>query len=217
MRALAARGATFTVGHEDETLLELVLNGLAFDLTGLGADAPARLPRLAHRFGLEDIDLREAHPVAIVPGPHLVGGEAMPPIVRSQLTLALQLAKLRNLVALAWLPARSCMSVDYFTAVVPDWLRGGAFPALGLTAVAPSLDGGLQSEGLAFFTGQELRIEPELAEDRAAAFALAVQLIRELVEHGPIADTLRKPGPAGAELMLEPSANGKFVRVRAVP
>jgi hypothetical protein len=87
------------------------------------------------------------------------------------------------------------------------------FPALGLTALAEVGDGGLHSEGLAFFTGQELRIEPELAGDKAAAARLAVRLINELVERGRIDQPERIAGPQGEPLKLAPSENGRFVRV----
>ena len=43
------------------------------------------------------------------------------------------------------------------------------FPGFGLVALLPTPDHGMQSEGLAFFTGQELRVEPEIATDGKAA------------------------------------------------
>jgi hypothetical protein len=71
----------------------------------------------------------------------------------------------------------------------------------------------MQSEGLALFTGQELRIEPELAEDKAAAAKIAVRLIDLLVAEGTLAAPRRIAGADGSPLRLEPSANGRFVRV----
>src|SRR5690606_29544588 len=144
--------------------LELLSNGLTFDLLGLAGGPPAELPALRHIFGLDHAMPDAVEAVWFVAGPHLAGGESMMPVVRSQLALALRLAALPGLVAVAWTPAQSAMAVNYFTTVVSAWLEGGAFPALGLTAFALALDGGLQSEGLAFLTGQELRLEPELAE-----------------------------------------------------
>jgi hypothetical protein len=93
------------------------------------------------------------------------------------------------------------------------WIEGGVFPGLGLTALAPNPDGGIHSEGLALFTGQELRIEPELMSDKAAGAKIAVRLIDYLVEVGQIGTSQRINGPDGRPLRLEPSANGRFVRV----
>lgn len=210
-----ARAGDFTVTHGaagDE--LELLINGLAFDLTGLG-DIPAAAPAARHRFGLEDTSLGAVEAIALSASPHLAQGEAMMPVVRSQLALALRLAKLPGVVAVAWTPAHSWMATDYFERIVTAWLAGGAFPALGLTAFAGALDGGLHSEGLAFFTGQELRIEPDLVEDRAAATTLAVQLMNQLVTQEAIDTRYEFAGPEGSPLVLEPSSNGTFVRVRA--
>lgn len=224
MRALAETAGAFSVSHNpgapigpgegEENWLELLINGLTFDLRGLAGGAAAEMPALRHRFGLEDApDTVEA--VSLAVGPHLAGGESMMPIVRSQLALALGLAALPGLVAVAWAPARSAMAVNYFKPLVSAWLEGGPFPALGLTAFTLALDGGLQSEGLAFLIGQELRLEPELAEDRVAATKLAVRLVNELVEHGEVTGRLEMTGPDGAPLVLQPSANNTFVRVRA--
>ena len=48
------------------------------------------------------------------------------------------------------------MAPAYFMSAVRAWLVGGAFPALGLTALREEQDGALHSEGLALFTGYEV-------------------------------------------------------------
>ena len=49
--------------------------------------------------------------------------------------------------------------------------------------------------------------------DRADAVRLAVRLVNLLVGTGKLADTQRITAPDGGTLRLEPSANGRFVRV----
>lgn len=221
MRALTESTGAFSVSYDPgttdsssgENWLELLINGLTFDLRGLAGGAAAGMPAFRHKFGLDDVpDAVEA--VSLTVGPHLAGGEGMMPVVRSQLALALRLAALPGLVAIAWTPARSAMAAHYFKSLVSAWLEGGAFPALGLTAFTLALDGGLQSEGLSFLIGQEVRLEPELVEDGLAATKLAVRLVNELVESGAVSGRLEITGPDGAPLILEPSANSTFVRVR---
>jgi hypothetical protein len=213
VRALAEGSDAFSIARGDSDWLELLVNGLAFDLTGLG-ETPAAFPSARHRFGLGEAELGAVEAIALGAGPHLAEGAAMMPVVRSQFLLTLELAALPGLVAIAWKPAQSWMAVDYCTRIASAWLEGGAFPALGLTVITDALDGGLQSEGLAFFTGQELRIEPELAEDRAQATRLAVRLMNELVVQEAVEARHEFVGPDGAALILEPSSNGRFVRVR---
>ena len=149
----------------------------------------------------------------LIPGPHLIAGARMMPVVRAMAGLAARLCALPGLVAVAWHPSRSCIGPRYFSSIIENWLEGGVFPGLGLIGLASSADGGLQSEGLAFFIGQELRIEPELAEDRASAAKIAVRLIDRLVEHGHMDAPEVVAGSEGRAYHLEPSANGRFIRV----
>lgn len=216
IHALAARSEGFAVTLEPEgaNWLELLVHGLGFDLLGLAGGPPAATPADRHRFDFDEEPAGRLEALSLVAGPHLAGGEAMLPVVRSQLALALILAELPGLQAVGWSPAQSWMGADYFKRSVAAWLEGGPFPALGLTAVTPTFDGALQSEGLAFFTGQELRIEPELAEDRVAATKLAVRLLDELVVQGALSGPIRMEAPGEAMLALEPSPNGVFIRVR---
>ncbi len=197
-----------------EGWLELLAQGMAFDLIGLAPAPPASTPDIMYQIGIEPA-LRGSRneAVALIPGEHLAGGANLLPVVRAQLGLALALAALPGLRALAWGPARSAMAPAQFTQIVADWLAGGAFPVLALTALVRELDGGMRSEGLAFFTGQELRVEPLLGEDPAAVGKIAIRLIHSLVEAGPVTKPVELTGPDGMRLRAEPSGNGRYVRV----
>ena len=113
-------------------------------------------------------------------------------MVRTQAWLAAALASLPGVEAVAWHPARSCCEPAYFRESVLRWIDGGVFPGLGLTALAISPDGAMHSEGLALFTTQELRIEPELMVEKAAGEKIGVRLLDWLVENG------RRTGLAGS-------------------
>jgi hypothetical protein len=123
------------------------------------------------------------------------------------------LAGLRGTEAVAWHSARCWSPPEVYVDGVRRWVEGGVFPGLTLASLSLSPDMGLHSEGLALFTGQELRIEPELVDDRAEAAKLAVRLLDYLIERGRIAAPESIVGPDGAPLRLEPSANGRFVRI----
>ena len=224
IHALAGKAGGFAVSHDPGAdapagsggnWLELLANGLSFDLRGLAPGAASAVERPVHCFDMAEAPARGwGEPLALVPGPHLAGGEAMLPVVRSLLWLAGRLFALPGLAGVGWGPARSLLSPSYFARHVVPWLEGGAFPGLGLTALIGSPDGGLQSDGLAFFIGQELRIEPELAGEGAAGARLALRLIHDLVEAGGPGEAESLTGMQGESLRLEHSRNGRFIRVR---
>lgn len=201
-------------GDTEDRWLELLVSGLTFDLTGLAGGGPAAMPARAHLYGVApSVAEGPLEAITLMPGPHLAGGGSMLPVVRMLAWLAAQLAKLPGTRAVAWHPARCWSAPHHFRDVVLRWIEGGVFPGFGLAAITPMADGGLQTEGLALFTGQELRIEPDMAADRAAAAKITLRLLHMLVENGWIDVAEQVTGPAGEKLRLEPSANGRFVRV----
>lgn len=105
------------------------------------------------------------------------------------------------------------MEGGYFVRIVAAWIGGGAFPALGLTAFESTAGGGVESVGLAFFTGQELRVEPLAGEARVETVKLAVRAVDMLVRHGCVAERATLVGPAGEPLVVEPDAGGKVLRL----
>ncbi|MEO6389212.1 MAG: hypothetical protein ABIT16_07410 [Croceibacterium sp.] len=204
-----------SAANDDGRWLELLVNGLTFDLVGLAPGSSAQVPSPGHHYGLApgfgDAGLEA---ITLQPGPHLASGGAMLPVVRSLALLAARMAALPGVAAIAWHPARCWSAPEAFADAVVRWTEGGAFPVFSLAALFASQDGAMQSEGLALFTRQELRIEPELAANRAEAGKLAVRLIHWLAERGTLTGPQPFAGPDGTALRLEPSANGRFVRVR---
>lgn len=194
--------------------LELLANGLTFDITGLAPGRAAKSPECGHKFDLDPaFDPAGYEALCLCPGPHLAGGERMMPVVRAMVGLAASLCALPDLVAVAWHPARSWIGPRYFTSIIGNWLEGGVFPGLGLVGLNTVADGGMQSEGVAFFTGQELRIEPELTDDRAGAAKIAIRLIDYIVANGALDQSAEVTGPGGRLLRIEPSSNQRFIRV----
>ena len=210
-----AESAAPTAGASgEETWLELLASGLTFDLVGLAPGDGAQAPPARHAFGLPaDFQEQRFEAVTLRPGPHLAGGEAMLPVIRCLAWLAARLATLPGTQAVVWHAARCWSAPQPFRAGVQRWVEGGAFPGLSLAALADSPDGAMQSEGLSLFIGQELRLEPDLLDDRAAGGKLALRLMHWLVESGPLTAPQSLTGPDGQALRIEPSSNGRFVRV----
>lgn len=148
-----------------------------------------------------------------MPGPHLLGNNVMMPVMRCLALLAAKLSGLPGVRAVAWHPARTWNSPAHFYGGVERWIEGGVFPGLGLTALAQCENGGIRSEGLALFTGQELYLTPPLAQDRAEGAKLALRLIHWLVENGRLERSEIMTAPDGSPLRLEPLENQSIIEV----
>ena len=210
-------GVSFDPGGESglqEGWVELVANGLTFDLTGLAPGAPDHRPQCEYVFGMNPAKMpSDCEAITLVPGPHLTSGMMVFPVVRLLASLTAQLAGALNARSVAWHSARSCCAADYFTQGVNHWIEGGVFPGLGLTALNTNGRDGLESEGLALFTGQELQIPRATYDDPVEAVKVALRIVNWLVEHGRIDSVESFTGPDGAPLWLEPVENSAILRL----
>lgn len=221
LQLVAADGEGLRSGPElgsesrDDVWLELLREGLTFDLRGIAPGKSCEFPEVEHRFDLERTPgafLLEA--LLLEPGQHLVGGEASVPVVKGMIALARDLVHhFDDLVAVVWSPSMSAIGRQFFESISTAWLEGGAFPALGLTAFRETIDGALQSVGLDFWIGQELRIESPLSADKVAATRLGVRIINQLIIVGGLEDSERIMAPDGTRLVMRASRNKKFIRV----
>lgn len=223
VRAAVSAAGRLTIVHEmrdgaggEARGFELLRDGMTYDLTGLAPSPAPRVPAPRRRYGIEGpVDLDSFEALALRPGPHLAAGGHLLPVMRTMAGIAAGLVPgLPGLCAVAWPPADTLVGPGLFASSVGAWVAGGAFPALVLTALADAPDGALVSVGLAWFTGQELRIAPQLAKDRAAAARLGVRLVNQLVLQGKVIGHEDILAPDGGHLALEPTRDGKVVRVR---
>lgn len=201
--------------HGDLVWVEVLREGLAFDLTGLAPGEQSGFPQVAHRFDMEEVPGPARYEaLQLLPGHHLTGGERSVPVVKGLVGLARDLVQhFDDLEAIVWPPSGSVIGRRFYESVTTAWLDGGPFPALGLTAFRETIDGALQSEGLDFWIDQELRIEPPLSADKVAATRMGVRLINQLVLVGGIDGSERIIAPDGSRLVLRTSRNGRFIRV----
>lgn len=197
-------------GAEEEGWVELLAMGLAFDCLELAPRRAIRHAAPGQPLGLDRAPDGEV--VVLQPGPHLIDGAGLLPVVRMLAGLGVALSTLPGALAVCWGPAGTCMAPDYYQRVVGNWLAGGAFPALGLTMLHRAADGSMLSQGLAFMTGQELRFEPGPGTAPQLAGQIALRLVHVLVEHGAVGEALELCGPNGEALFAEP--DGALLRVR---
>lgn len=195
-----------------EGWVELLASGLTFDLVGLSPSDPAPPPPVGHFFGLPaKVSEQEHQAITLIPGQHIAGGRTMLPVVRAMMALAANIALPLSVEAVCWHPAQSWMEPQYFARVVLNWLSGGVFPALGLTAIKETDEGYVESKGLDYFIGQEIQLEAKPGEAPADTVKLAVRLIDYLVRNGSLTQPRELEGPGGERLQAEPSKFGKTV------
>jgi hypothetical protein len=224
IRALAAADPSFHVsfdpedcenraaGDPAERWLEVLANGSTFDIEGLAPGSPQPVPPSTNRYGLPaDFNGRGLEAISLRPGRLISTAGPKLSVARGLACLAAVLADLPGVVAVGWHAARTLSAANHFRGSVLRWVNGGAFPGLGLTALDPTPDGGMRSDGLALFNGQELRLAPELARDRAAGARLALRLLHWLVEHGRLEAPISLVGPSGEALVLQPCRNTRLV------
>jgi hypothetical protein len=194
---------------------ELLSQGLTFDLGGLMPGPAAAFPAIEHRFDLPAMPSADGfEALALTLGPHLAAGGRSQPVSRGMLGVTCELVRhFDDLDAVCWGPSRSAIGRRFFESVVSAWLDGGAFPALGLCTFAAQADGVLESIGLGFWIGQELRIEPPLSTDKVAATRLGVRIINQLVLTGGIEGDERITAPDGTRLVLRPSIDRALINV----
>ena len=185
LQRLAETGA-FTISHgrsADAGWIELLSDGLTFDLAGLSPGPSIPMPSIANWFGVEPVQ-PDCGVITLSAGPHLAGAEHLLPVVRVAAALLASLAALPGVRSLAWLPAASATRRDWFTTAIRAWNNGGPFPALALSALERSAQGTLTSRGLNFLIGNEFRLTGcgDLAPDDAAR--VAIRLTDWLVVNG---------------------------------
>lgn len=196
--------------------LELLINGMTFDLLGLAPGRAINIPEIRHWADLPDgMFQARFEALCLMPGPHVAGGANTIPVVRTLFALAAKLAAEMQpyLRMICWPPAALAARPEFFRTHAEIWVDGGSFPSRLLTGYKQMSDGGLQSDGLTFFTGQEIRIEPQSVGDLSIATQLADRLVQQLAQHGPLTQSEEVVAPDGGQMRLVPSGNGKFVRV----
>ncbi len=196
---------------EGENWLELLIDGLTFDLLGLSPGPPLVTDSPRFLFDApEGLDQLQA--IGLAPGPHIAGASNAAPVVRSMMQLGSRVLLELGGKAVHWLPAQSVMGCHYFVQLVDRWLTGGPFPSLGLVAIEGREGGSLKTEGLAFFTNQELLISSEIAKDPIAATRLAARLIDQLVFSQSLEGERETLAPDGSLLLLRAeSAEGNIL------
>ncbi len=145
--------------------------------------------------------------------PHLESGAMATPVLRALCSAGARIgAHLENLAAFAWPDSGVLVAPAQFSQMMDDWSTASQPPAAFFVGFRDEIDQGMVSRGLSRFTQQELRLEPELVDNRSDAIRLGQRVAAQLIPMGRMSEAQEFTLPDTRILRLEPSANGRFVR-----
>ncbi len=119
---------------------------------------------------------------------HVAGGERIPPVVLSLLSTGAAIGKSLKAKAVFWQPANVLSETNYFAEAVTSYANGGAFPILStIDFVFDEQNFALSTSGLAWFSGQELKLEGDAVHLGKTELARrAVRLSHDIAVNGPV-------------------------------
>ncbi|MEL7689545.1 hypothetical protein [Citromicrobium bathyomarinum] len=192
-------------------VIELQRAGLTFDLAGLAPGRAVPIPDLGGA-GVDDTATQhETRALSLRVGPHIAAGRRTLVVLREWFALAQDLGQRFGAGGVCWVPGGVVIGMESLTRQIDSWGLRGDVPVNLLASFRPTIDGALQSHGLHTFTGQELRIEPPLVQGDGNA--LARLLFTHLFYAGKQTQSGQLTAPDGHPLRIEPSADGRYVRV----
>ena len=187
--AASQPGGAFAVSHvppPEQGWVELLRDGLTFDLHGLSGGPVMDAPEVDQALGVPVDQLAGAHALMLSPGPHLAGAGRLLPVIRVGVELALDLARIGSPLAIGWIPARNAIAPSWFQKAVSPWLGGGPFPAMALVSLRHDVDETVHSTGLKFLIGQEFQLSDSGSGGREYSTKVALRLVDWLVANGPV-------------------------------
>ncbi len=211
--AVSIDGAAAGASAGEDARLQIVTRGLTFDLQGVvvqDKSGPAyERGQTISPAGSDNI----YDAIAIAAGPHLSSGATTVPVLKGQVRAAALLGKqLPTLAAYSWSAAGNVVDAKRFSHLSEEWEDGGVFPTEFFVRFRRDLDEGVTSRGLEIFTGQELRIEPDLVDAIPDPVRLAMRIAAQLVPMGKMEEPQDFKTPDGRDLRLQPSRNARYVR-----
>ncbi len=192
--------------------ISLQRSGLVFDLVGLAPGPAIPVPELGGRgSGGGDIVPSRTLAASLRLGPHISAGRNSLAVLREWFAITQGIATHFDAVMICWTPGGVAIPIDKLGPHLAEWDARGQVPVSLLASFPYTLDGAIQSHGLRYFTGQEFRIESPLVG--AEETPLARLLFSHLFFAGTQEETGQLTAPDGHALRLQPSDNGRYVRV----
>ncbi|NNC59066.1 MAG: hypothetical protein HKO05_03635 [Erythrobacter sp.] len=204
------------IASEETLWVELQRDGLTYDCSGLTPGPANAMPDITRWLGSQpEGSLIPGSHIGLGLGPHIRAGQALLPILRGLLKVAVDLAgSFEDCAGVCWLASRMAADPKSLESMIAGGNGTGPLPISWLMATHDTAEGHVVTEGLAYFSGQELRIRSGIAQDTSEAALLALRLANQVIHMGGLEGSERFTGPDGLVLTLEPSGDGGLIDVR---
>jgi hypothetical protein len=148
-------------------------------------------------------------------GEHLENGRHLPSINRALLKVAKILGQAVSATHICWHPARQSIDFGHFEEAVDDYLAGGPTPILIQIAITKNTDSALQTQGLSYFSNQEITLAetPNLSESEA--LKRLVRISHDIAINGKIDNVLEVDGlDKGERITFKPSRDSSELAIK---
>ncbi|MHA6333679.1 hypothetical protein ACXYL9_08325 [Qipengyuania sp. CAU 1752] len=205
------------VSASEETLwVEVQRDGLTYDCSGLAPGPVNAMPDINRWLGTQpESAVGKSSHIGLGLGPHIRAGQAVLPILRGLLKLTVDLAgSFEDCAGACWLASRMAVDRQSLESMIERADGGGTLPLPWLVATHETPEGHVVTEGLSYFSGQELQIRSGVAQDTPEAALLALRLANQVIYMGGLDTSERFTGPDGLVLRLEPSGDSHLIDVQ---
>ncbi len=188
----------------------LVYRGVAFDYA---IDAQ-QMPAADHEIFC-DTDLGATRSgISLRLGAAVASGQHVPAVIKALMLLGESLGANLSAKAAFWRPASVVSGFSYYAETVRQYESGAAFPCFVCIGFDTSTDENIQTQGLAWLSGQELVFErDQLPVNEAMRYV--VRLVHDIATNGAVESTIDVPGMNNSEkLILIPDAENSTLFVR---
>lgn len=140
----------------DGNCLEVLVSGLTVEVRRLGVKSNVQLHGSVQLYGFaEGLPGDPFGIIEIAPGRHIAAGAQLLPVIETVASLAANIALNLPATGVDWHSAGTRVEPRFFSQSVLNWLAGGPFPALGLTALVPGPESSVSSRGLQPLPGRK--------------------------------------------------------------
>lgn len=195
--------------------LRAVISGMTFELVHQNAE------EIEQSLAAKDLDHIFCEPpekplsgIGITLTEHITSGMGNGTINRALLQLARHVGQSIKANSIIWRPAQLHIGFDYFAGAIEHYIAGGPFPVLVQIAISETPDGDLQTSGLSYFAGQEIRMTAPANYAPNEVVKRLVRIAHDIATNGKIDEETEVEGfIAGETLFITPRENGQTVDI----
>lgn len=165
---------------------EIVADGMTFRLTVENTHDRGNDREINNLFTSSVPHHRQA--VGIALGQHLAGGKHMMPVNLMLLSIARAIGQKLGATGIIWWPARLHVDFAHFSEAVDHYAESAIFPTFVQIALLEPGNGRVETRGLEYFTGTEIRILFPAQQNSRAWMTRFLKIIGAVMSGGKLTD-----------------------------